>query len=266
VRELWGESLSGKENYLQTVTTKANMIANHRFLTATLRHGRQQNYIFTPQDIESINGRDAKGNPVPITASPEQIKAYTDLLNSENLVPMTDAAKEGKADAKAPMGPLADTMVSKDFKKAMEDIMKTDVDNPWLASLLQFNGMIKMMKTVWSASTQSLNFSSNLGFAVANGWTHHNPKTLPRRVEQALGMTGSEITNRSFKQYRSIAGRAIELQVLGDAGHAGELQRIREESARKSTLRAPGERMAEFGEKYIKGQALRHRAAARRAA
>lgn len=222
VLDLWGVERDGILNFLETVKASAEMMANYKFLNNTVKVGRG-NYIFTAEDVQAIN----KG-----TAPPEVVANFRRLSDAGKLVPVTKdaslhAGDSGKQASKYhQLGPLADAMVDSDFLAALENLNKITEREWFIASLIELNSLWKMGKTIYSPGTTAVNFHSNTGFALSNGWlTYQNPAQTARLMKQALDTAGTEVRPHGHKpEHRALANEMRGLGVIGDTDTSSELQ------------------------------------------
>lgn len=222
VLDLWGVERDGILNFLETVKASAEMMANYKFLNNTVKVGRG-NYIFTAEDVQAIN----KG-----TAPPEVVANYRRLSDAGKLVPVTKdaslhAGDSGKQASKYhQLGPLADATVDSDFLVALENLNKITEREWFVASLIELNSLWKMGKTIYSPGTTAVNFHSNTGFALSNGWlTYQNLAQTVRLMKQALDTAGTEVRPHGHKpEHRALANEMRGLGVIGDTDTSSELQ------------------------------------------
>ena len=241
VLDLWGVEKDVTKNLLNTVMKQAKPLANTIFQNKVLDHGRENNYIFTKADIEDIQSGKAP------TA---KAKAYGELQKNRQGTWMTEAAEQGKsASPYASMGVLADVYVPKPLKNAMQDMMKTQEHGLLMKTLLQYNGIAAMSKTVGSVTTQSLNFIANQGFFFGSGYAFYKPLTLANRINQAIAMTGTELKSTWGRSARELAGRGLELGVLNDADVSQEIAKLIE-GGKGGVFSVPATKLAEWGDRY----------------
>ena len=252
VLDLWGVERDVRKNLLNTVMKQAKPLANTIFQNKVLDHGRENNYIFTKADIEDIQSGKAP------TA---KAKAYGELQKNRQGTWMTEAAEQGKsASPYASMGVLADVYVPKPLKNAMQDMMKTQEHGLLMKTLLQYNGIAAMSKTVGSVTTQSLNFIANQGFFFGSGYAFYKPLTLANRINQALAMTGTELKSTWGRSARELAGRGLELGVMNDADVSQEIAKLIE-GGKGGVFSVPATKLAEWGDRYRANRTEKHRRA-----
>ena len=241
VLDLWGVERDVIKNVLNTAVKQAKPLAATIFQRNVLKHGRENNYLFTKEDIADINeGKAPKA----------KAEAYGKLVASNNGTWMTEAAESNKPGASpyASLGVLGDAYASKDFKQAMHDIMHVPQHNQAMKAILQFNGMAKMMLTVASETTQALNFVANVGFFAGSGHMLYDPAGLPGRIKTALGVTATELKNTSAKGYRDIGNRAIALGVIKDMDNSSDVSKAVEEG-KGGPLSMPAIKLSQAGQR-----------------
>ena len=227
ILDLWGVEKDGVANFLESMTSMAHMIANHKFYREVAKAGEGQ-YIFSKEFQEKY--------------TPGSNPEYERMNSNNELVPWDEGSTKAEnvrpATETGAYGALQGAMVHRDFKKAMQDAVAVEQVAPWIADIIMLNAWGKMGKTVFSPSTQALNLLSNTYIAQANGHLlYGGPAKALSRMKTAIGMASTELTSRHNPKWRELGNRATRLRVMGDTDTASELQALRSETKRNTLNR-----------------------------
>lgn len=254
VLDLWGVEKDGIVRFMDSVQSTAHMLTNHRFMKQVAEAGMGK-YVFD----RSYFGENGKNRNDP---------TYERLAKEGVLVPMTEGATLGAEDLVhrgkyyesgspkletrksikneySPLGAMADTRVHKDFKAALEKHMRIDIDNPWLAALIEFNALSKSTQTILDPDAHALNLFSNVFFGAANGYFGIGYETsTAQRMKTAMQMASVDVLGHLHNpEYRAQRNRAIEVGALHDTDVAGEQQHAFRESQRKGVIGRVGKHL-----------------------
>jgi broad specificity phosphatase PhoE len=118
------------------------------------------------------------------------------------------------------LAPLNGLYTTPEIKQAFERAVQKEHLPNWARVYLGVNSAVKLSKTVLSAMTQVRNIIANIGFAVANGhWRIGKAKTAWKGT-----LTG--LLNLNGQQWRDYYLRAVELGIVNEDVHSGELKDI----------------------------------------
>lgn len=200
LRALWGEEKDPLVTYVETVSSQAQLVANHQFLTEVKKWGLGKIFYEKPY------------------------KEFASKLSAES---------------NKSMAPLNGLYTTPEMKKAFEgEAVEKDVI-PFYKYLMRTIGWAKYAKTVGSVQTHVRNLTGNTSFAVIHGhW--NVPKAFPaaagilenigmaRPMINALNRFGIPITMSKETQtsIRERIRRLTELGVLGEGARAGEIMDV----------------------------------------
>lgn len=185
IRALFGEYESPLVNYARSVTKMAHMIENHRFLGEVKAAGLGS-FLFDEPTIKDG----------------------------------VDYIKRIAADESSVMAPLNGLYTSPEIERAFAEAVTPEQLPNWLRHYLRVNSAVKFAKAPGSLQTQVRNFTSNLGFALAQG--HWKPGKLAAAWKSTLTKFGA-MNDRAWEDYYL---HAVELGVLHESASAGELRDI----------------------------------------
>lgn len=246
VLDLWGLEKDVIKNALNTSVKQAKPLAATIFQHNVVKHGRENNYLFSREDIADINSG---------KAPKAKAEVYGKLVANNNGTWMTEAAESNKPGASpyASLGVLGDMYASKDFKKAMHDAMNPTQHVEAIKALIQLNGIAKQALTIESLTTQATNFITNPGFFMGSGLALYDMPGLPGRMKIAAGITMTELKNTSAKSYRDVANRAIQLGVIKEMDNASDISKVVEEG-KGGPLSKPAIKLAQAGQRLAHEQ------------
>jgi hypothetical protein len=191
VRRLWGEHEDPWVNYVRTLTNQGTFLANHRFLRELRTAGLKSSFLW--DDAQGIR--------------PKEMGDLTAQFT----------------ETKGPLGPLAGTRTTPEFKRALEEQFKNESIPTMFKVVLYPNSVSKIAKTVLSPVTHVRNLGANVMFTIANG---HNPlvtgKNLKSSFDDVMVAAGWK---KGTESQRDFVNRLVRLGVIDDNANAQELTR-----------------------------------------
>lgn len=184
-------------NYGQTITKVANLVAQHNFLTDVRKQGLGT-FFFEP------------GDP--------------------NIPP--DADTEISAKGNASMEPLDGLRTFPEIAEAMKvETVAAQERNPLANAFFAFEGLARKSKTVWSVKTQVRNIASNPLLLLANGQfpgTTEAAADFHRAMQVALAKANQSIETKDGKDVdptlRKELEDAVKYLVIGESVDLGMIQ------------------------------------------
>ncbi len=142
IRALLGEHEDFLTNYLRTVTSMTQLLANHKFLTQVREEGLGK-IFFEDKPQMAVDPYSGK-----------EVVAYDVKITNEKNPSLT---------------PLSGLYTTPEIKQAFEDAVTPEEVGKYVRFYLKFNSPVKYGKTVGSAMTHVRNFTGNIMFAVRQG-------------------------------------------------------------------------------------------------
>ena len=137
IRELLGENLDPRINYVRSATKMKWYVANHKFLMGVRKAGMGAFLYEKPTGTEFVS--------------------------------------KLAGDDSDTMNPLNGVYTSEDLKQGLEDALNKNEASAFVRQIIRINGMVKYGKTILAPTTQVRNFLSASMFTIMNGhfnWKH----------------------------------------------------------------------------------------------
>lgn len=187
---LFGEHKNPLLNFANSMTKIGNLIANHQFLMEARKVGLDGGFF---SKVKVTDSRGALIAPI--------------------------AAKKNET-----LAPLNGLYTTPEILEAFQAESKHNDYPRWLRYLLIANSGVKASKTVFSLMTQVRNITGNVGFAVMNGHWRAG------KMGSVTQMTLYDLFKVDNEKARAYILRAVELGLIGEDVHAGELRSFLKEA------------------------------------
>jgi hypothetical protein len=152
------------------------------------------------------------------------------------------------------MEPLDGLYTFPDVKRAFQDLYKPNTDGPGLRLWYILTAASKVGKTVLNLITHPRNFSANSFFAIANGnYTLGGLGASVKAVASDIGILSDE-------KWRDYYLRLVELGIVGESTHAGEVRDTLRDVTRTRLDDVVGGIAVRFTKKLYRGAAIAYQA------